>query len=97
MRLNILAFATGITCLQFQAELPGTVAGLALAGCVIAAASILARRSALGRLLAVLACFLGGFGFAAWRAEIRLAEELPAAWEAVSYTHLDVYKRQGWR
>ncbi len=81
MRLNILAFATGITCLQFQAELPGAAAWFALAGCVIAAASMLARRSAPFRLLAVLGCFLLGFGFAAWRAEIRLAEELPTAWE----------------
>ena len=31
----------------------------------------------------MLASALGGFGYAAWRAEIRLADALPEAWEGV--------------
>ena len=33
-------------------------------------------------LLAVAAAVLAGFGYAAWRAEVRLAQELPRAWES---------------
>ncbi|WP_265949758.1 ComEC/Rec2 family competence protein [Dechloromonas sp. A34] len=79
MRLNILAFATGVLLLQMQPELPGVwlwaVAGGAL---------LLPRLRWSGwpaRGLAIVACCSLGFAWAGWRAEIRLADQLPAAWE----------------
>lgn len=79
MRLNILAFAAGVLLLQWQAELP-IFGQWALLGLLFL---LPARRwpNSVGRSLALLGCFLFGFGFACWRAEVRLADELPMAWE----------------
>ena len=41
-----------------------------------------ARVYAVAMLASVLACGLCGFAYAAWRAETRLADQLPTAWEA---------------
>ena len=80
MRLIILAFAAGIIVLQMQLELPS--AGLwALAGGLLALPAVRWRRAWTGRLLGVLAFFALGFAWAAWRADIRLADALGAEWE----------------
>ncbi|MBK7416461.1 MAG: DNA internalization-related competence protein ComEC/Rec2 [Dechloromonas sp.] len=79
MRLNILAFAAGILLLQWQPALPSIGAWLMLGGLLLLLAWRWPTRSV--KALALLGCFLFGFGFACWRAEIRLADELPTAWE----------------
>ncbi|MFZ3323774.1 MAG: DNA internalization-related competence protein ComEC/Rec2 [Usitatibacter sp.] len=81
MRLFVVAFLAGAWYLQQQAELPR----VALAPCGFAALLALALvppRLVLARVAILLvAGALTGFGWAAWRAEIRLADALPAAEE----------------
>jgi competence protein ComEC len=92
MRWLLLAFSLGVLALQQQAELPGpdalawaalsvVVVGLALLVARVARgrARALARGAAL--LSAAAAVGLAGFDYAAWRAEMRLADALPGAWE----------------
>lgn len=92
MRWLLTAFALGVGALQQQAELPALthVAWAALPLAIALTMSIASRhlagwrsRAARGlTLLAVaVAVGLGGFDYAAWRAQVRLADELPAAWE----------------
>ncbi len=93
MRFCILAFALGVVALQMQGELPpwpwawlgGAVGGVFLL--------LLCRRLGRGRaatsgalriaayVVAGLVSLALGFAWAAWRAEVRLAEGLPEAWE----------------
>ena len=68
MRLNILAFAAGIVCLQMQPELPAWEAWLA--GGLLLLAGQRVRRNAATRGLAIVACLAIGFAFAAWRADV---------------------------
>ena len=75
MRLNILAFSAGILLLQWQPALPSLGAWLMLGMLLLLPAWRWPTRSV--KALALLGCFLFGFGFACWRAEIRLADELP--------------------
>lgn len=88
MRLNILAYALGVWWLQQQAGLPYSGrAMLGLAGALLAFAAVCrvrayARGTRLARAAAL--CTLAvacGYGWAAWRAEARLAHKLPAVWE----------------
>ena len=80
MRLHILAFAAGIIILQMQPELPP--AGLwAMAGGLLALPAMRWNGAWPGRVLGVLACLACGFAWAAWRADIRLADALGAGWE----------------
>ena len=79
MRLNILAFAAGIVCLQTQPELPAWEAWL-VGGLLLLATNLL-RRNAVTKGLAIVACIAIGFAWAAWRAEIRLGDHLGADWE----------------
>ncbi|MCG2578094.1 DUF4131 domain-containing protein [Dechloromonas sp. XY25] len=79
MRLNILAFAAGILCLQMQPELPAWVGWLA--GGLLLVLPRLMRRNGPTRILAGIGCLIIGFAWAAWRAEIRLADHLGAEWE----------------
>jgi competence protein ComEC len=79
MRLNILAFATGVLGLQMLPVLPGwtswVIGGLLL---------MLPRLRWSGwpvRGLALLGCVALGIAWASWRAEIRLTDQLPEAWE----------------
>lgn len=76
MRCNILAFAVGVLLLQFRPVLPDALpwrlAGLAL--CFPA----LWWRGRGGRVFAIAACCALGFAWAAWRADMRLADELAA-------------------
>ncbi|MDR3221385.1 MAG: DNA internalization-related competence protein ComEC/Rec2 [Candidatus Accumulibacter sp.] len=87
MRGSILAFAAGILFLQWQAALPGpmAVAALAVTGCGLILASRCAAwasgMSWVSRGVLLCACALLGFAWAAWRAECRLADTLPEAWE----------------
>jgi competence protein ComEC len=94
MRAVWCGFALGVVWLQQQAVLPG-VSGwpalAALAGGAICVAGWLlspvraARWTTVAGWCAVwLAAGCGGFGYAAWRAELRLAVASPAAWEARS-------------
>ena len=82
MRLSILAFAAGVLALQMQGELPGVwpLGVLALAG----VAGFLVARNGKGlpaRCVIVLSCAVLGFVWAGGRAQIRLADHLPEAWE----------------
>jgi competence protein ComEC len=93
MRCLLLAFALGVLALQQQAELPST-ARVVWVALPLAIALLLhnaavrertgwrLRAARYGALLsAAVAIGLGGFFYAAWRAEARLADELPRAWE----------------
>ena len=90
VRLFILGFLLGVALLQVQAALP-EFPSLHLAG--LATLSVLSGwrlASGSGRLAGGCALLLffaagtaGGFAWAQWRAEIRLAESLPAASEVI--------------
>ncbi len=93
MRLFALAFLLGTCWLQARPELPE--ARWALAGLAALLALALVKRqspdnlrglspvSALRAALCVAAGLALGFGGAAWRAEVRLADTLPFVWEGV--------------
>ena len=94
----LLAFAAGATLLQWQAMLPPVALWLAAAG-ALALVAVLWRRLGprlhVGRgvadpLAVIVHCTMVaaaagalGFGYAAWRAETRLADALPPEWEGV--------------
>lgn len=79
MRLNILAFAAGIIVVQNMPELPAWRYA-ALAGILLALPGL--RWSGLTmRLLTLIACLALGLAWAAWRADVRLADSLDVAWE----------------
>jgi competence protein ComEC len=82
MRIKILCFAGGVGLLQMQERLPDEYVPLALLG---GGALLLwrlgRRRHWLAQALVLLACAGLGFGWAAWLAQQRLADQLPAAWE----------------
>ncbi len=92
MRAVWCGFALGVVWLQRQAALPGwrawCVLGLiaAVAVCVAWAGGSMRGRFGLGLAIAWCAVWLAaaciGYGYAAWRAELRLASALPAAWES---------------
>ena len=93
----LAGFAAGVGVLQTRAELPAAPwAWLALAGALLAVVAALRARvrrapsapdartghAALPGLAAVaLAAALAGYGYAAWRADVRMADALPASWE----------------
>lgn len=80
MSASILAFAAGVVLLQQQAQLPDAALSWALlAGAVLGLCLGVARRR---RFLCVPAACAGGFGYAALRADARLADALPLDWEA---------------
>ena len=79
MRLFALSFLLGTFFLQQAAHLPEP--RIALAGAVALLALVIVKpRIARAVLLLAAGGFLG-FGLAAWRAEARLADALPFAWE----------------
>ena len=92
MRCLLLSFSLGVVILQQQAMLPSpwqalTAAlpmGIALACAAYSKRAVGARRSlarGAGLLAAGLSIGLAGFFYAAWRADTRLADQLPTAWE----------------
>lgn len=78
MRIAVLAFAAGVICLQFQPVLPTWAAW-----CWLGVLPWLLpwRGSGWRVVLVCLGCFSLGFGYASWRAELRLADALAAEWE----------------
>src|SRR5438045_5291935 len=92
MRCLLLAFSLGVIALQQRAHLPPswyTAYVLALGVGAIGFAAYSARATgrrkkmahAAALLVAALSVGMGGFLYAGWRAEVRLADELPPAWE----------------
>jgi competence protein ComEC len=82
--LALVAFACGVAWLQTCAVLPAQPAWLVVAAaCVFVLAAVARARVRPVWLisLAVAAALLAGVGYAAWRAQVRLGEELPQAWE----------------
>ena len=93
----LVAFAIGATLLQACPRLPPAPGPLLLvAACLTGAAVFVSARTgrpgrrvtresaliaAVAASAAVIAAGLGGFTYAAWRAQLRLADELPPAWE----------------
>ena len=79
MRLFVLAFALGTLLVQHAAELPDVRVAL------VGVAALLAMQITRIRMLRVLLVCAGGLatgcGYSAWRAEVRLADELPRPWE----------------
>ena len=92
MRCMLLAFALGVIALQQQATLPHvTAAAWVLIALLTVAVAVWMARHAEGRsrrvarstafAAAIVAAGLAGFGYAAWRADVRLADALPMEWE----------------
>ena len=79
MRSAILAFAAGVLLLQTSGELPPPLLWLVGGGLACLPAVICARPAT--RALFLIGCLLLGFGWAAWRAEFRLADQLGREWE----------------
>jgi competence protein ComEC len=80
MRLFVLVFVLGTLALQHASELPGAW-GIGAGAAALLALHFTRRHTRLRALLLLAAGFLLGFGNAAWRAQVRLADELPIAWE----------------
>ncbi len=78
IRLAILAFALGAALLQTRPGLPPLAWAWALPLIFLIALRAPLRARQAGLLLVALAA---GFFYAAWRAEIRLSEQLPALWQ----------------
>ena len=92
MRWLLLAFALGVLALQQEGQLPPLARAawialpLAIAICTwLASGRLGARGRRVARCIAILsaaiAVALGGFFYAAWRADAGLADALPTAWE----------------
>lgn len=83
MRLNLLAFALGVLFLQTQPALPAGSGAFFLAGALVILSVVAAfqRGFPLLRWLAVAVWLAVGFGYAAWRAEIRLDDALAESLE----------------
>ncbi len=86
--LVLSTFACGVAWLQTRPILPPAPWAIALLGAstlvVVALAMRLDRLNrGIALVLAGVAALGTGFGYAAWRAEWRLAEELPRSWEGV--------------
>ena len=81
MRLFVLAWLAGAIALQREAGLPGFAWGACGLAALLAAA--LFRNPKLRGAVVIAAGVLCGFGHAAWRAELRLSDELPFRWEGI--------------
>ena len=81
-----IGFSAGILGCQTAAMLPslegvlGLLLGAAI-GLLLAAVVAWLRRGTMAKILLLLATLAAGWGFAAWRAELRLADTLPMALE----------------
>ena len=80
LRLLILAFALGAAVLQTRPELPD-LRWLWLLPPVLLSLGLLPNSRWLRPALTLVLALSAGFFYAAWRAELRLADELPMAWE----------------
>src|SRR5258706_6360732 len=81
MRSFVLAFVLGTLVLQHASELPQAALLPAAAAALLALVVIPVRLRTARFACLVVAGALAGVGAAAWRAEARLAEALPVAWE----------------
>ncbi len=90
MREIWIAFALGVVMLQRQARLPGVAEAGAALGVValLLALIVMVRRAASSRgarwatiLIVLLLAALAGHGYAAMRAHLRLADDLPLEWQ----------------
>src|SRR5258708_29657859 len=81
MRSLVLAFVLGTLVLQHASELPQAALLPAAAAALLALVVIPVRLRTARFACLVVAGALAGVGAAAWRAEARLAEALPVAWE----------------
>ena len=84
--LVLVAFACGVCVLQTCAALPAYPAAILAVGAGgLAGLTAICARRRLHPTLIVMAVFVtgsvSGFGYAAWRADARLAEALPVEWE----------------
>ncbi len=93
MRIALIAFCIGVWLLQQQAALPPArwLWGLPLLSAVL----LLPRFSTLfietaRRLGVALLCVALGFAWAAWRADVRLADRLPDHWQGIDLTVVGV-------
>ena len=91
----LLAFAAGIGVLQTRAALPEpSWAPIAVAVLLVVNAWWIRGKRGWrkhGRfLISVGAAGVSGFGYAAWRADVRLADELPPEWEGVDVVVIGV-------
>ena len=89
MRANLLAFALGVWLLQQQPHLPdsGYLWLFPLAATLVWLPKFSSSRiETLRRAGIVLLCLALGFAWAAWRAELRLADELPGQWQGTDIT-----------
>jgi competence protein ComEC len=86
MRLYLIAFAVGVWLLQQQPELPDSrwfwLLPFFITPFFLPRSNVAWRRS-LGITLIAFACAALGFGWATWRAQLRLADTLPVAWQGV--------------
>ena len=93
MRLALIAFAVGVWWLQQQAALPSArwlgVLPLLAAAALLPRPSQSIARALRTLLIAVLGAALG-VSWAAWRAELRLADRLPAHWQGVDISVVGV-------
>jgi competence protein ComEC len=81
MRLFALAFVLGAFALQNQPALPETRFAFLAGACALALFLVPDDRRAARALLLLAFGSCAGVGYATWRAERRLAEALPRAWE----------------
>ena len=79
----LAGFAAGVGGLQTRAALPAWPWAWLVAGLAVVALAVLLARSRAHVVAAVLGAALAGFGYAAWRADARMADALPDAWEGV--------------
>ena len=81
MRLFAFSFVLGALALQHEATLPEWRVWLAGVAILLAAALVPVTAVVWRSAMLVAAGALLGFGWAAWRAEVRLADALPLEWE----------------
>ena len=80
LQLALLTFALGVVVLQTRAELPDPRLAFCIPLCALAW-WLLGARTRLAVAALTLAAGTSGFFYAAWRAELRLADALPPVWE----------------
>ncbi|MEO8344225.1 MAG: DNA internalization-related competence protein ComEC/Rec2 [Betaproteobacteria bacterium] len=82
--IALIGFACGVAWLQVRETLPAhpaLIAALGAVGLVLVFTARARMRRPVAMVIALTAAATAGFGYAAWRAESRLAEALPQAWE----------------
>jgi competence protein ComEC len=81
MRLFVVAFLAGALALQREALLPEVAWGAMGVAALLALPLVAPDRAVLRGVLILVAGVSCGFGYAAWRAQLRLSDALPRTWE----------------